>query len=400
MSYFRKIIIPPATSYKTYFEKYKFNLVWKIFSLLAVFTFVLIISNIILDSHGLKKNLISIVSTFMILMSLKVTKKYNIAVFLVFISGTILNQYTLFSGIHSERIVEVVWIIAVSIFIFYMVGYKYGLTTVIINFTGLIIALFYVPKSTIINTIENKTLGFQLENIYSIIAAIIIISYFIKQIIFYSQHNETKLSEANKDLLKQRDEKIVMLQEIHHRVKNNLQIISSLLRLQANQTDNTAIKEEFQEAINRVSSMALIHEKIYHTDDLSSVDIKNYLESLVNDILKSYALDTKILFVINSNIKNLHIDTLIPLSLIFNELITNSIKHAFVNKQEGTIVIKIEKEKGVKIEYSDNGIGFNEESKGSFGTLLIETFTEQLEGNCEVNYRNGVNYSFTFEKLK
>jgi two-component sensor histidine kinase len=399
MSYFRKIIIPPATSYETYFEKYKFHLVWKIYLLLAFFSFGLVASNIIINSLVLKTNLVSFISILMILISLKVTKKYNIAVLIVFIMGTGINQYTLFTAVNVERIIDLMWIIAVSIFIFYMIGYKFGLITVIINFTGIIIALFYVPKSTIIATIENQTLGHQIENAFSIIAATAVIAYFIKKIIAYSQHNEKKLFEANKDLLKERDEKIVMLQEIHHRVKNNLQIISSLLRLQANETDNTAIKEEFQEAINRVSSMALIHEKIYHTDDLSSVDIKNYLESLVDDILKSYVIDTKILFSMESNVKNFHIDTLVPLSLIFNELITNSIKHGFINQKEREITIKIEKKKEVKINYSDNGIGFSRKCKESFGSLLIDTFTEQLEGSFIIDHSNGVNYEFTFEKL-
>ncbi len=397
---FRKIIIPPTSSYVSYFEKYKFNLVWKIFIFISLLSIALVASNFILDSQGLITNSISLITTLTILISLKVTRKYNVAVLIVFIMGTAINQYTLLTAINVERIIDLMWIIAISIFIFYMVGYKYGLITVIINFTGVIVALFYVPKSTIIATIENQNFGFQIENAFNIISANVITSYFIKKIIDYSQHNENKLFEANNDLLKQRDEKIVMLQEIHHRVKNNLQIISSLLRLQANQTGNNTIKEEFQEAVNRVSSMALIHEKIYQTDDLSSVDIKNYLESLINDILKSYVIDTEFFFSIESNVKKFHIDTLIPLSLIFNELITNSIKHGFINQKEKEITIKIEKQKGVKINYRDNGLGFSETSKKGFGSLLIDTFTEQLEGSFNIDHSNGVNYEFTFQKIK
>lgn len=338
----------------------------------------------------------------MTLTSLKITKRYNIAVLIVFLMGTAINQYTIYTALNVERIVDLLWILGISVFVFYMLGSKYGIGSILINFLGLIGAIFYVPKEIIIQTIQNQTFGVELAHVINIIVSTVITSYFIKKLIEYSQYTDQKLKEANQDLLQQRDEKIVMLQEIHHRVKNNLQIVSSLLRLQSSQFKNIEMTQQFQEAVNRVSSMALIHEKMYQTDDLSNVDIKNYLNSLIDDILRSSSFNASIKFNIDSNVNNFSLDSLVPLALIFNELITNSVKHAFKGKETGLINIVINKNSGVNttISYKDNGIGFKEENNENFGSILIETFAEQLDGEYTIKSNDGVEYFFTFKDLK
>lgn len=400
MGQIKQLFITPETETTSAFEKHKFNLIWKVFLFLAFFSTALIISNLILNSQGILTNTLAFLMSISILISLKVSKKNTIAVLIVFIVGTAINQYTLFTALNVERIIDFMWMITVSVFVFYMSGFKLGISCVIINFTGVIISLFCVPKELIISALENQTLAFKIENSINIFAGILITTYFMHQILSYSLLNEKKLFNANADLLKQRNEKVVMLQEIHHRVKNNLQIISSLLRLQANQSNNIEIEVQFKEAVNRISSMALIHEKIYNTDNLSNVDVENYLETLIVEILNSYSIETKVSFKINSNVKNFHIDTLIPLSLIFNELITNSIKHAFIGLKTGEINILIDRKNLDLVSYSDNGTGINDNNFENFGSILIETFTEQLEGTCKIESINGVNYLFTFPKLK
>lgn len=400
----RKIFYPPSSNYDTFQEKYKFTLVWKIFSFLTPFFFTLSITHLSIGNNSFKTTGLAFIMSTIVLTSLKLTKKFNIAVVSVFVIGTAINQYTVFTALNVERIVDLLWMLSVSVFVFYMFGHKYGIGSMAINILGLIGAILYVPKETVILTIQNQTTNIEIAHTINIIVSTIITGYFIKKIIEYSNYNEEKLKAANTDLVQQRDEKTVMLQEIHHRVKNNLQIVSSLLRLQSSQLEDEEMVIQFKEAINRVSSMALIHEKMYQTDDLSNVDIKNYLDSLIKDIIRTYSFKSHISIKIESNIYNFSLDSLVPLALIFNELITNSIKHAFKKKSEGSITILIHKESDTKtyITYKDNGIGFNTIQKENFGTILIETFSEQLDGEYSIKTEkdNGVEYQFVFKDLK
>ena len=402
MKLLRKITYPPLSSYDNFYEKYKFKILWRTLAFLNIFFLILSLGHCFSGNDSLITTSLAFIMSAISLISLKTTRRYELAVLIVFIMGTAINQYTIYTALNVERIVDLLWMIAISVFLFYMLGSKYGIASIVINFLGVIGAIFYVPKEAIIKTIQHQTVGIEIAHVINIIVATVITSYFIKKLIEYSNYTDNKLKEANLDLLQQRDEKIVMLQEIHHRVKNNLQIVSSLLRLQSSQFKNDEMVEQFQEAVNRVSSMALIHEKMYQTDDLSNVDIKNYLESLIQDILRSYSFRTDISFNIESNINNFSLDSLVPLALIFNELITNSVKHAFKGKEKGFISIVIHKEDRnfTTITYRDNGIGFKKNIEENFGSVLIETFAEQLDGEYKITSDNGIEYLFTFKDLK
>ncbi len=341
--------------------------------------------------------------SMVILYSLKKTKKYTISVFIIMIIGSAINQYTIYTTLNVERAVDLLWMISNATYVFYMLGASWGLLSLGINMIGLIGAMFIVPNEEVVRTLLNKSFNQKVAHALNILVASGISGYFIKKIIDFSIENENQYKKANKDLKKQRDEKVVMLQEIHHRVKNNLQIVSSLLRLQSSQFDNKEMILQFQEATNRVSSMALIHEKMYMTEDLSNVDIKNYLNSLFSDISRSYTVQCNIRYRIESNVENFHLDSLVPLALIFNELITNSIKHAFTDKKEGEISIKIDRKQDnlTSIIYKDNGMGIDEElDKENFGSILIETFADQLEGTYSIQNNNGTEYNFEFKDLK
>jgi len=401
MRLLQKIFIPPASSYTTYQEKYKFRLVWKIFIILSIFFFSLASFHIFNDSGKIRTTALAFLMSIASLISFKVSKKYTISVFLIFIIGTIINQFTIYTALNVERIVDLLWMLTISVFVFFMLGSRYGIGSMIVNILGLIGALFYVPKEVVIETIQNQTIQIEIAHVINIIVATSITVYFISKIIEYSDYNEQKIKEVNQNLTKQRDEKVIMLQEIHHRVKNNLQIISSLLRLQANIIGDEKISSHFNEAVNRISSMALIHEKMYKTDDLSDIDIKDYLDSLFIDIFRSYTFSNKITYKITTNVKSFKLDNLVPLALIFNELITNSIKHAFTDLDKGLITVDINKvEDKIIITYKDNGKGYDNENKENFGSVLIETFTEQLDGEFSINATSGVEYTFTFDELK
>ncbi len=402
MRLLRKILIPPPSSYSTYQEKYKFTLVWRIFIILSIFFFLLASFHLFTGSEKVKTTSLAFLMSIGSLVSFKLSKKYTIAVFLVFTIGTLINQYTIYTALNVERIVDLLWMLTISVFVFFMLGSRYGIGSMLVNILGLIGALFYVPKNVVIQTIQNQTLQIEVAHAINIVVATSVTVYFISKIIEYSDYNERKIRKANISLTKQRDEKVIMLKEIHHRVKNNLQIVSSLLRLQANVIGDSEISAHFNEAVNRISSMALIHEKMYQTENLSDVNLKEYLNSLFVDIFRSYTFSNKVSYEIKTNINSVSLDSLVPLALIFNELITNSIKHAFTDLEKGKISIDINQNESNKttIIYKDNGKGYDSKNQENFGSVLIETFTEQLDGEFTVNSANGVEYIFTFDDLK
>jgi two-component sensor histidine kinase len=210
-----------------------------------------------------------------------------------------------------------------------------------------------------------------------------------------------KLSLQNTQIIKQKEEKELLLKEIHHRVKNNLQIVNSLLRLQSNQINDEKINELFEEAQNRIITMALIHEKIYRTENLAKIDFKEYIESLSGNLIKTYNLNKTIQIDKKIDVEYFGIDQLVPIGLILNEILSNSFKYAFKNFSEGKIWISFFSNKDGKYSLivGDSGIGFSLEefeTPKSLGLELIKTFTEQLNGTIELNTQKGTEYKIIF----
>jgi two-component sensor histidine kinase len=206
--------------------------------------------------------------------------------------------------------------------------------------------------------------------------------------------------KQNAIIQKQSDERKLLLKEIHHRVKNNFQIISSILRLQANDDGNPKIKVAFDDAINRIHSMATVHELIYRNELFTEIETKEYLERLVNS-LDSYNSNKDIEFIIESEGNKLNFETLIPLGITINELITNSFKYAFNESiKNPKISISLTKKDNLFLFiYKDNGIGLNPEiQKTTFGMELIDTIINQIEGELKASsseeWKNTISISF------
>jgi two-component system, sensor histidine kinase PdtaS len=227
----------------------------------------------------------------------------------------------------------------------------------------------------------------------------------------YIKNITTRLKETNQELtetLISKDEKELLLKEIHHRVKNNLQVISSLIRLQASKIENPKVEGLFQECEVRVKSMALVHEELYRTDDLSSVNLTEYIRKLGNDLLQAYVIDKKIGFKHDVGVSFMGIDTLIPLGLMINEIISNSLKHGFKGNEtkdpEIYINIQFTDLKEYEMTIGDNGAGMSEdidfEFPESLGLDLILTLAEQLEGTVErLSELAGTHYLVKFKDL-
>lgn len=209
--------------------------------------------------------------------------------------------------------------------------------------------------------------------------------------------------EAELQLLKSLKEKEFLLKEIHHRVKNNLQIISSLLNLQRNYIHEPVYQGLFQESQNRVKSMALIHEKLYQNEYFSQIDIQHYIYSLTSNLKNSYSSKSQsIQFSFDIDNIFLSIDQAIPCGLILNELISNSIKYAFIEKNGGTIDIslKLIDRNKVLLTTSDDGIGlpidFDITRSESLGLKIVKTLAEQINADLNISTSNGVKVTLEF----
>jgi two-component sensor histidine kinase/ABC-type amino acid transport substrate-binding protein len=213
---------------------------------------------------------------------------------------------------------------------------------------------------------------------------------------------EKQLEESLLTLEKRNLEKKAMLREIHHRVKNNLQVVNSLLKLQSKKTENKEIIAMFNETRNRVISIALLHEKMYGADNIHQVDVQEYISLLVKDLVKNYAIDKQIDINIQIEPIKLMMRTLVPLGLIINEMITNSLKHGFKNRKYGEISVFIKPVNGNQYEliFGDNGWGINGESNSKgIGMSLIKTFTKQLRGSLEKLNTPGTVFKLIFENI-
>ncbi len=198
-------------------------------------------------------------------------------------------------------------------------------------------------------------------------------------------------------------EKEVLLKEIHHRVKNNLQVISSLLFLQSKSIKEQEILEIFQDSQSRVRSMALVHEKLYQSQDLARIDFGEYVRSLANYLLRSYSAGShRVELAIDIAAVFLSIDTAIPCGLILNELISNSLRHAFLDGRAGKIHVELQENEGGQLELtvSDNGTGLSEEldfrNTTSLGLQLVNSLVRQLDGAIALDRQGGTTFQITF----
>ncbi|MFT5293867.1 MAG: PAS domain S-box-containing protein [Flavobacteriales bacterium] len=212
---------------------------------------------------------------------------------------------------------------------------------------------------------------------------------------------ERKIIEQQvKDSLK---EKEVLLQEVHHRVKNNLQVISSILSLQSNYVKDEKTLEILAESQNRIKSMSYIHETLYQTTDFSSIEFSNYLNTLASNLIHSYSYSGGIVKLVTDYDEiYLTIDQAIPCGLIVNEIVSNAMKYAFEGK-DGDVYLSIKESQGkIHLRVADNGKGlpkdFKYEESDSLGMQLVYSLIDQLDASLELKAEKGTDFLITFDK--
>ncbi len=334
---------------------------------------------------------------------LRKTKKYKPVYILLCFTGVLLAFYTLNNFTSEIHYGEFLWMLLVIILAFWGLGFKFGLIILILSLTNIVYYFLYNAKTnlTSLKEVNATTIGsLTIEVSFAFIAITIIVNQFIKNYTFSFQkisEANTKLIESNEIVSAKNKENTLLLKEVHHRVKNNLQIIVSLLRLQKNSNQNA--QQNFDEAINRIMTMAIIHKKLYQSEDLTQVNLESYIQELIKEIQNSVGAENTVKVNIKVTLNSVGLKTIVPLGLMLNELLSNSYKHAFSKSQDGVITIEINALESPEFEllYTDNGSWKNSlnETKG-FGLDLIDTLCQQLEGTF---VRMESNYAFRLKNL-
>ena len=245
---------------------------------------------------------------------------------------------------------------------------------------------------------------------FSVVALLIIIMALLYSRYLLKQRTNKKLEMQRKEISTQNhtlhhllNEKEWLLKEIHHRVKNNLQIVMSLLNSQSVYINNDAALTAIHDSQHRVHAMSLIHQKLYGSENASSIDMSFYIRELVSYLRDSFNTAQRIRFELNVDALELDVSQAVPLGLILNEAITNSIKYAFPNNKEGVITISLSN-KGQQrylLTISDNGIGMpihmKNKKPGSLGMSLMAGLSEDLDGHFSIENNNGTHIKISFE---
>jgi two-component sensor histidine kinase len=395
------------TNWLEFHEKMKFRLVLHLLYFFAGLMMLVTIVNLSNAHFSATPNFFAVGMCVVGLVVIYLTKNYrlvgaicSILTFLI-VSGA-------FLWLHATHYLTPMWMIVNILFTFFVLGRIWGISILLAHFAVLFYYLVFLHERNIVavdSFSANDVMTFILE--YSIVG--FAIAYILNLYVVTTTYSRAELEEGNRLLLdqnkvisKQNSEMEVMLREIHHRVKNNLQIITSLLRLQANNTDKN--EGAYQEAIDRVTAMAIIHEKMYQSGSLSKFDLEKYLKSLVDSLLMNYSIRQKPEFVIRVALKDMKSRSIVPLALLINELLLNSLKHAFHHQDRPRVSISLtEKEEDLsnrfQLVYSDNG-SWAESAVASFGTEIIQAMSEQLEGEYTLETTDsGTIYVFDLANL-
>ena len=322
------------------------------------------------------------------------------------IMASVLNTISLFTVMELIHYAEFFWIMAIIIFAFVGLGRKAGVFYAVFHVIAISIHMGWRLNDNLAVHKVHTTIDI-IGTLVEIVFALFAICYLLHQYLLFQSYAERQLKLANRDLAKQNQlivkkntENSMLAKEIHHRVKNNLQIVISLLRMHSDEVKSEETKAHFSEAMNRIMTMSLIHQKLYQEKELSNIDVSTYFDELTKEILVSSSNESRTIgFELITDIQRVGLKTIVPLGLLINELMTNSVKHAFGGQPNGSVSIRFTGLEGnrLRLEYSDNGTWKNGvRPVEGFGLELIELLTNQLEGRYE---RTDSRYVFEISNL-
>lgn len=405
MPILQNIFTPPKLEFDDFFEEAKYVLSYRVSLFMTIALFLLTI-NLILFFH-FYFYLLAIISLLISLTSfilIRKTGKYKVFITVFNVMGFLICEASLHLIKDQPHISDMMWMIVNIMMLFMTTGKRVAVvfallhTISVVYFHGFLFEdqLQYIKALT-----DRQVLGLSTN----IGIVFLMMTYLSWQGIKTTSIARDQLNGANQLLREQletinlqNDEKTTMLKEIHHRVKNNLQVITSLLRLQSRELTNPEAIEKFRETTNRVIAMSIIHEKMYQSEELSNINLKEYFRSLADDLLASYQVEYPVKIEFEGEVTSIGLKPIVPIALLLNELLSNSLKHAFEKDKPAEIKVSFRHIDSINFEmiYSDSGTWKDTKENGSFGLDLIETLVDQLDGTKEFTL-NPTTYRFTFK---
>lgn len=327
------------------------------------------------------------------------TLTYNVASLLAMIGGVLITIHS--GGIQSPFIL----VLAIVVFAGYVTTKIYGQVYLIVNL--IVVAAIFIYDMGDFNLTENMVpeASRRWFAFLSVVFAVYLLGGVFGRNLLRAHHN---LYNSRKEVQARIEEKETLLKEVHHRVKNNLQTVSSLLSLQSRSVADEKISSIIKSSQNRVVSMAMVHEMLYKRDDyLSKIELRPYVEELCNYLVRSVKGNTnKIKVSLHMDDHKLSIDTVIPLGLIINETITNALKYGIKEDDAGEILISLRQlsDKRYEMHLGDNGVGYADnispETSKSLGLKLIYNLARQLRGTIDRDpEKKGTYYRLEFEEI-
>ena len=386
------------------FDRMRYSLTFNLAITMSLFLAILLVVFLFLNQPATIYTAIGFAASAIFVIIIFFSKEYKLAAYLFSATGALLAIISLNAIMDGYHFVDPLWMIIISLFTYFTLGKKIGNIVMLAQSMGVV---YYVLFRLNINlrTVQELDAAEEYALAINAFICVLIIIYLILQFLKRNQIavNEyenlmDELKAKNELVEQQNQEKTAMLKEIHHRVKNNLQVITSLLRLQSREIENVTSREHFKEAIDRVGAMALIHNQMYQSKDLDRIALEPYLKSLSKNILHSYALEIPVDIKFDVQLEHAASNSIVPMALIFNELMSNSLKHAFKGQETGEIRVFAVRNENDDVEfiYEDNGTWATPARDDSFGLELIDALTEQLGGEVTRSTEKGTRYTFMF----
>lgn len=368
---------------KNFIKNRRAQLLLTMYKLCVIMFIILIITD--LFQNKIATVLLEVISLTLIVSSFFIfykRKEYDRASYIIItilgsgiIMGLVLNEFNNYLPVYS---------IPFLLGTFFLFSFKKSILLNIVFFISLFLVSYYMKDILIHNDFLSNYVA--MGNLTIILVIIFVFAYFY----------EMSRVEDNKRLIDLNYKKDLLYRELQHRVTNNLNIVSSMLSMQA-QRESKEVQEIIDISKKRIDSIAMVHSMLYVSDNIEKVDIKAFLEKLTQNLKTTSHRKVKIQLILNK--LELTLNEVIPIGLIINELLTNSFKYAFKNSPSPKIVIVFTSNKeNARLVYYDNGSGYDSTKTDNMGLKLVELNVKQLKGDIEIKNKNGLRYKITYKR--
>jgi len=396
----------PTISSHDVFDRARMRMTWNIHLMLFVVFTLLGTLSIWTQPEFVPQFVLSLVLIIISMIYMKRKKKFAVIAIVMSVLIEVLILMSLYGEDKYVHFMEPIWLLLNCLLMYFIAGKQVGRIFLVVTMLSTVGFFFYRLELNLEN-LKAVTTEMTITMAVEFMICMSLMGHVLHQFIRTRDHAEKGMRRAYNALLKEKTtveaqdkEKTALLQEIHHRVKNNLQIVTSLLRMQSEKISSPEAKAQFKDAINRVHSMSLIHQKMYQNENLADIRVDEYIESLIDEILVSARRNVEIKRKVHTRINHVGIKTMVPMALIITELVMNSIKHAFEYVSQPEIQVSVEEDNSdIFIRYLDNG-RWKENAADTFGLQMISTFTDQLEGTVKrTSTELGTTYEFRVKNL-